>query len=48
MAAYDSTAITLAWALHLVSTHPEVQRRLHADVDEVLSGAVPTLDDLPA
>lgn len=34
----ETTAITLAWALHLLSTHPDVQRRLKAETDRVLEG----------
>ncbi|MEI5101711.1 cytochrome P450 [Streptomyces sp. PmtG] len=43
----ETTATTLSWALHLLSRHPEVERRLHAEVDSVLAGASPAgLEDL--
>lgn len=34
----ETTAITLAWALNLLATHPDVQRRLQAETDSVLAG----------
>ncbi|WP_190132273.1 cytochrome P450 [Streptomyces mashuensis] len=47
MAGTDTTASTLAWALHLVSRHPETQERLQAEADAVLGGRAARLDDLP-
>jgi cytochrome P450 len=35
----ETTAHTLAWALYLLARHPEVERRVHAEVDHVLAGA---------
>jgi cytochrome P450 len=46
-AAYESTASTLAWALHLLSGHPEIEHRLHAEVDTVLAGAPARYEHLP-
>ncbi|MGE7385267.1 cytochrome P450 [Streptomyces sp. NPDC004126] len=37
----------LAWACHLISTHPQVQRRLAAEIDRVLGGRPVTHADLP-
>ncbi|MFF9687706.1 cytochrome P450 [Streptomyces sp. NPDC014623] len=34
----ETTAITLAWALHLLATNPDVQHRLQAETDDVLNG----------
>ncbi|MER7973878.1 cytochrome P450, partial [Streptomyces sp. NPDC096080] len=34
----ETTAITLAWALHLLATDPDVQHRLKAETDRVLAG----------
>jgi cytochrome P450 len=36
----------LMWTLHLLSTNPEIQRKLQEEVDTVLQGRVPGLDDL--
>ncbi|MEV7433942.1 cytochrome P450 [Streptomyces griseoviridis] len=34
----ETTAITLAWAMHLLATDPDVQHRLKAETDQVLAG----------
>ncbi|OLT33221.1 hypothetical protein BJF79_08035 [Actinomadura sp. CNU-125] len=47
-AGVETTAATLAWALHLLGGHPEVARRLRAEVDAVLDGRTATHEDLPA
>ncbi|MBF6171751.1 cytochrome P450 [Nocardia blacklockiae] len=48
IAGIDTTATALAWALWLIGTRPDVQRRLHDEVDTVLSGAHPaTHEHLP-
>ncbi len=46
-AGYDTTAITLAWAWALLSTHPDVRRRLQEEVATVLNGRLPTFADIP-
>jgi len=46
-AGHETTAAALAWALYLLSQHPEVERRLHTELDAALGGRAPTLDDLP-
>lgn len=43
----ESTANTVAWALHLVAGDPEVEAALHAEVDGVLTDATATFADLP-
>ena len=47
MAGHETTANTLAWVWYLLSSHPHVEARLHAELDEVLDGRPPTIDDLP-
>jgi cytochrome P450 len=42
----DTTANTLSWALDLLGHHPDVERRLHDEVDEVLGGRYATFTDL--
>lgn len=42
----EATANALSWTWYLLSEHPEVERRLHAELNEVLLGRVPTLSDL--
>ena len=47
IAGHDTTATTLAYAFYLLSQNPEVERRFHAELDEVLGDRDATLDDLP-
>ncbi|MFC4852795.1 cytochrome P450 [Actinophytocola glycyrrhizae] len=42
----ETTALALAWACHELARHPEVERRVHAEVDEVLGGRTPTFADV--
>ncbi|MCG5217684.1 cytochrome P450 [Streptosporangium sp. KLBMP 9127] len=44
---YETTSNSVAWLVYLIGQHPEVQARLHAEVDDVLGGRVPAFDDLP-
>ncbi len=46
-AGHETTAVALTWTWHLLATHPDVQGRFQAELDEVLGGRIPTLDDLP-
>ncbi|GGM34042.1 cytochrome P450 [Longimycelium tulufanense] len=49
IAGTQTTALALAWLFHELARHPEVERRLHAEIDEVLGGRRrATFDDLPA
>jgi cytochrome P450 len=47
-----NTAVTplrvLNWIWYLLALHPAVERRLHAELDAVLSGRSPDFDDFPA
>lgn len=47
LAGHETTALALGHTLYLLSTHPEVQRRLCAEIDEVLGGRDPSPADLP-
>jgi cytochrome P450 len=47
LAGHETTANALAWALHLLSRHPDVYARLRSEVDSVLAGLAPTLEDMP-
>lgn len=47
LAGHETTANALAFTWHLLSTHPEVERRLHDEVTRVLNGRTPTMGDLP-
>ncbi|WP_244310219.1 cytochrome P450 [Streptomyces flavovariabilis] len=43
----ESPSMCLASTFSLLAQHPEVERRLHAEVDTVLAGRLPDVDDLP-
>lgn len=47
IAGHETTAILLTWTFTLLSTHPEVERRLQAELVQVLGGRTPLFDDLP-
>lgn len=47
LAGHETTATSLAWTFHLLEQHPEVEARLHAEVDAALGGRLPTVADLP-
>jgi cytochrome P450 len=47
MAGHETTGIALAWAFHWLAKTPDVERRLHSEVDTVLADRMPTLADLP-
>ena len=46
-AGHETTSNALSWTWYLLSQHPQVEARLHREVDEVLNGRLPTLADLP-
>ena len=46
LAGHETTANTLNWAWWLLAQHPEVEAKLHAELDSVLGGRPPKLDDL--
>jgi cytochrome P450 len=47
LAGHETTASTLSWTWLLLAQNPRVEQKLHAELDSVLSGRTPALDDLP-
>ena len=47
MAGHETTANSLAWTWYLISQAPDVEERLHNELDRVLGGRLPTLADVP-
>jgi len=47
LAGHETTANALSWLWYLIGQAPEVERRLHEEVDRVLAGRLPTLEDVP-
>jgi len=46
LAGHETTANALTWTFYLLSQNPEVEQKLVAEVDSVLGGDAPTLEDL--
>ena len=47
VAGHETSAIALAWTFYLLAKHPAAQARLQEEVDEVLGGRTPTVEDIP-
>ncbi|AWI89810.1 cytochrome P450 [Methylobacterium sp. DM1] len=47
LAGHETTALVLSWTIHLLSRHPEVDRVLAAEIDEVVGQRAATFDDVP-
>ncbi len=47
LAGYETVANALSWTWYLLSQNPETESRLHAEVDNVLQGKLPDVDDIP-
>jgi cytochrome P450 len=48
LAGHETTALALSWTWHLLAQHPEVEQKLHSELDRVLCGRAPAFSDLPA
>jgi len=48
IAGHETTALGLTWTWHLLAQHPEVEVKLHQELDRVLGGREPEFSDLPA
>ena len=46
LAGHETTALALTHALYAIAKHPDVKRRLWAELDEVLAGRLPTQADV--
>ena len=47
LAGYETVANALSWTWMLLGQNPEAEAKLHEELDRVLEGRLPTLDDLP-
>ncbi|HTQ59348.1 MAG TPA: cytochrome P450 [Candidatus Solibacter sp.] len=47
LAGHETTANTLSWTWWLLAQNPSVEAKLHAELNSVLAGRSPSLDDLP-
>jgi cytochrome P450 len=48
LAGHETTANALAWTWLLLTDHPAVAQRLHAEIVRVLGDRLPTADDVPS
>ena len=46
LAGHETTANTLSWTWMLLAQHPEVEAKLHAELEQELKGRLPTIEDL--
>lgn len=47
LAGHETTANALSWTWMLLSQNPQVEATLHEELDRVLAGRAPTVEDLP-
>lgn len=47
IAGHETTAVSLSWTWYLLAQHPEIEARLHAELDAVLGDRAPTVADIP-
>jgi len=48
IAGHETVASALTWSCYLIASNPQAEERLHQELQEVLAGRAPTLEDLPA
>jgi cytochrome P450 len=46
LAGHETTANALAWTWYLLSQNPEAESKFHAEIDRVLNGRLPSIEDL--
>lgn len=47
LAGHETTANAMTWTWYLLSQHPEVENKLHEELDAVLEGRAPMVEDVP-
>ena len=47
LAGHETTANALAWTFYLLARNPAAERRLHDELDAVLAGRAPSVEDVP-
>ncbi|MGH3698976.1 MAG: cytochrome P450 [Pseudonocardiaceae bacterium] len=43
----ETTMVTLSWAFYVLGARPDIEKRIHAEVDDILDGRPAGLDDIP-
>ena len=47
LAGHETTALALSWSWYLLASHPEAEKKFHAELEQVLGGRTPDVSDLP-
>lgn len=47
LAGHETTANNLAWTFYLLSKHPQIRAQLQEEIDRLLGGRTPVLEDIP-
>lgn len=47
LAGHETTANALTWTWYLLSQNPAAEAKLHGELDQVLGGRLPTVEDVP-
>jgi len=47
LAGYETVANAMTWTWYLLSQNPEVERLMHDEIDAVLGGRLPTVEEVP-
>lgn len=47
LAGHETTALALSWTWYLLARNPDVEQKLQAELQEVLGGRAPAVEDLP-
>jgi cytochrome P450 len=48
IAGHETVASALTWACYLLSQNPQIEQRMRLEIDSVLNGRTPSVEDLPA
>jgi cytochrome P450 len=48
LAGHETTANALTWTWYLTGESPEVEAKMHEEIDRVLQGRLPTMADIPS
>jgi cytochrome P450 len=47
LAGHETTANAMAWTWYLLGLNPDAERKLHDEIDRVLGGRIPSVEDVP-
>jgi cytochrome P450 len=48
LAGHETTALVLTWTWYLLAQHPEAERKLQSELESVLAGRPPSVEELPS